>query len=96
MGVNSLPKTVPRQCLQFFPRDAYDFSAVYMGNCSGRQDHCDLRHNDERWLQLISTCSFIDSTNFTCISTLYGLSRKNVLEFLKMYSGYLLEICWKL
>jgi len=24
------------------------FSTVYMGKSSGKQDHCDLRHSDER------------------------------------------------
>jgi len=72
-----------------------DFSAVYTGNCSGKQDHCDLRQNDERWSQLISTCSSIDSTNFTCISTLY-CHVKNLVKFKKMYFGYLLEISGKL
>jgi len=37
-----------------------------------------------------SQCSFLDITNFTGF---YGLSRKkNLLEFKKMYPGYLVEI----
>ena len=29
---------------------------------------------------------------FTCSLILYGFSRKNLLEFLKIYPGYLVEI----
>jgi len=52
---------------------------VYIGKSSGKQDHYDLSHDDE----LISTCSFIDITIFTCILILCGLSRKNLLAFKK-------------
>ena len=37
------------------------------------------------------TCSFEDTTNFTCILVLYGLSRKNLVEFKKCGN---LEIGW--
>jgi len=57
------------------------FSTVYIGKSSGKRDHCDLRHSDERWSELIITCSLIDITNFTCILILYGLSRKIIWNF---------------
>ena len=57
------------------------------GMSSDKHDHYDHRHNDERWSELIIACSFIDVTNFTLILILYGLLRKNLLEFLKMYPG---------
>jgi len=56
-----------------FARQAI-FSTLYTGKSLGREDHCDLRHSDEHWSELIITCSFIDITNFTCILTLYSLS----------------------
>jgi len=62
------------------------FSRLYTGTSSGKQDHCDLRRNDERSSELIITCSFTDIANFTCILILYGLSRKNQLKFLKNVS----------
>jgi len=53
------------------------FSTLYIGRP-------DVGHNDERWSELIITCSFIDITNFTYILILYGLSRKkNLTEFFK-------------
>jgi len=57
------------------------FSTVYTEKSSGKRDHCDLRHSDERWSELIITCSLIDITNFTCILILYGLSRKIIWNF---------------
>jgi len=56
---------------------------------SGKQDHYDHRHNDERWSELIIACSFIDVTNFTRILILYGLLRKKS-------SGIFENVSWKL
>jgi len=49
------------------------FSRLYTGKSSGKQDHCDLRRNDECWSELIITRSFTDIAYFTCILILYGL-----------------------
>jgi len=81
-----------------FARQAIS-SILYIGKSSGKQDHYDIRHNDEHWSELFIACSVIDITNFTCILIfLYGLSGKNILEFKKNVSwispGNLLEICW--
>ena len=56
------------------------FSTLY-GKSSGKQNHYDLRHIDERWSELIITCSLMDITNFACILILYGLSRKIIWNF---------------
>ena len=77
-----------------FARQAIFSTLLYMGKSWSKHVRCDLRHTDEHWLELIITCSFIDNTNFTCILILYGLSRKNFLELLQMYPGYLVEIGW--
>jgi len=66
---------------------------LYIGRSSGKQDHCDLRHNDESWSELINTCSFTDTTNITCISIFYSMPRKKSGGILKkMNPEYLLEI----
>jgi len=71
------------------------FTTLYIVKSSGKQDHCDLRHNDEHWSELIITCSFIDITNFTCVFDIAWLvMQKIVRNFLKIYPGYLLEIGW--
>ena len=57
------------------------FSTLYIGRP-------DVGHNNERWSELIITCSFIDITNFTYILILYGLSRKKKsYGIFKMYPG---------
>ena len=68
-----------------FARQAI-FSTLYIGKSSGKQDHYHHRHSDERWSELIITCSFIDITNFTCVLILYGLSCKNLLDFVTKVS----------
>ena len=69
-----------------FARQAI-FSTLYIGKSSGKQDHYHHRHSDERWSELIITCSFIDITNFTCVLILYGLScKKNLMDFVTKVS----------
>jgi len=68
------------------------FSTLYIGKSSGKQDHYDLWHNDERLSELIITCSFIGVTNFICNLILYGLFCKYLLEFKEC----ILDISWKL
>ena len=52
------------------------FSTLYIGKSSGKQDHRDLGSRQ----------------NFTRISILYGMSRKNLLEFCKNVSWIYPEI----
>ena len=62
------------------------FRTLYIGKSSVKQDHYDLRHSDEHWLELIITCSFIGITNFICNLLSYGLLCKYLLEFKKNVS----------
>ena len=65
------------------------FSTLYMGKSLGKQDHCDLRHSDERWLELIIAMLICRHYKLH----LHFDIVKNFREFKKICD---LDISWKL